>query len=189
MPYPTQVTYDSVVEKARAMIEAEGVEHLSLHKLAAALGVKAPSLYRYFDSKSALLRAVNTVTSQQLVEALRAAAAVAPAEPAARWLAIAQAYWMFAHQYPATYGLAFTNTLTELRPDENASETLALPLQALMAQVVGESESLPALRGAWALIHGFVMLELSGQFRRGGDLDAAFEKSVQAYIAGWRHGE
>ncbi len=41
------------------------------------------------------------------------------------------------------------------------------------------------LRGAWALIHGFIMFELSGQFRRGGDLESAFIESVQAYLDGW----
>jgi len=50
--------------------------------------------------------------------------------------------------------------------------------------LVGEEAALPALRGGWALVHGFVMLEISGQFRRGGDLDAAFAHAVAAYIRG-----
>ncbi len=30
------------------------------------------------------------------------------------------------------------------------------------------------------------MLELNGQFRRGGDLGAAFEAAIAAYLAGWQ---
>jgi hypothetical protein len=30
-----------------------------------------------------------------------------------------------------------------------------------------------------------VMLELNNQFRRGGSLDAAFESSIAAFLAGW----
>jgi hypothetical protein len=54
-----------------------------------------------------------------------------------------------------------------------------------MAEITGEAESLPALRGLLALMHGFVMLELAQQFRRGGDLDAAYDKAVRAYLNGW----
>jgi hypothetical protein len=95
------------------------------------------------------------------------------------------AYRAFAHQFPATYGLVFTNTIAELRGDPEQAEQLALPLQALTAQIAGEADSLAALRGAWALVHGFVMLELSGQFQRGGSLDEAFQKAVEAYVRGW----
>jgi AcrR family transcriptional regulator len=185
MPYPTQVDAEKIVGKARALIEAWGVDGLSLHKLAAELGVKAPSLYRYFGDKMTLLRAVNDDTSLRLFAALEAALQDAPVEAESRLLALALGYRAFAYANPVTYGLLFSNTIAELRPDAATQEQRALPLQALMAEVSGEAESLAALRGLYALIHGFVMLELSGQFRRGGDLEAAFVRAVQAYVAGW----
>jgi len=186
MPYPSQVDGERIVLKAREMIEAEGVAALSLGKLAAALGIKAPSLYRYFASKTDLLRAVNFVLNEQLVAALQESAEQAGDDPTARMLAIARAYRKFAHSFPATYDLAFTNTIPEIQPDAEALERLALPLQAIIAEVSGEANSLAALRGAMALIHGFVSLEQNGQFRRGGDLDAAFMRAVEAYLAGWK---
>ena len=54
-----------------------------------------------------------------------------------------------------------------------------------MAQITGEAQSLAALRGALALVHGFVMLELKGQLEREGDVGAAFAAAVQAYLQGW----
>jgi AcrR family transcriptional regulator len=186
MPYPAQVDAERIVLKAREMIEAEGVAALSLAKLAAALGIKAPSLYRYFPSKTDLLRAVNTVLNEQLVAALNESASQAGDDPTTRMVAIAKAYREFAHRFPATYDLAFTSTIPEIQPDTEALERLALPIQAIMAQVSGEADSLAALRGAMALIHGFVSLEQNGQFRRGGDLDAAFTRAFEAYLAGWQ---
>jgi hypothetical protein len=64
-------------------------------------------------------------------------------------------------------------------------EEMAIPIQRVMAEISGEEGSLTALRGLWALIHGFLLLEISGQFRRGGDLTEAFMQSVEAYLDGW----
>jgi AcrR family transcriptional regulator len=178
-PYPSQLNPARIVDAARAMIEVGGVDGLSLHRLADALGVKAPSLYRYFRDRAELLRAVNESTTRALFVHIDAALGDAPDDPAVRLMIVAQAYRAFAHANPAAYGLLFTNTILELRPDAAQQEQMVLPLQALMAQLSGEANSLPALRGVWALIHGFVTLELNGQFQRGGDLVEAFEKSIR----------
>jgi AcrR family transcriptional regulator len=185
MPYPSKISRETIVQTAREMIEAQGVERLSINVLAEKLGVKTPSLYRYVGDKTGLLRAVNEDTVAGLFAVL-GDALNSPGTTDERLLAVAMAYRQYAQQHPITYGLAFTNTIPELRPDDAEQEQGALPYQALMAEVSGEANSLPALRGMQALIHGFVMLELAQQFRRGGDLDAAFAQSVQAYIAGWK---
>ncbi len=185
MPYPSQITQEKIVEKAREMVEAEGVEQLSLHKLAAALGVKAPSLYRYFARKTDLLRAVNLQTAQRMVKAMEQAMS-SESDSYARFLAMAHACRTFGYTYPMTYRLAFTNTNPDLRPDDALLEAMAIPIQQVMAEISGEADSLAALRGAWALMHGFILFEISGQFRRGGDLEAAFTQCVEAYLNGWR---
>lgn len=185
MPYPAQVTREQIVERAAALIEAEGLDQLSLHGLAAAFGIKAPSLYRHVAGKHDLLRLVNERTVAALIAVLREAGEPDVATEA-RLLAMARAYREFAHEYPATYQLAFNTTVAEARPDPAWLEQLVLPVQAVVADLVGEARSLAALRGLFALLHGFVTLELNGQFQRGGDLGAAFESSLRAYLAGWR---
>src|SRR5215475_9638146 len=183
-PYPAQVDSEKIASKAREMIEAEGIDQLSLARLAAELGIKAPSLYRHVASKAELLRAVNTLTSQELVAALLVDDH-GPTSPRERLQHVALAYREFAHRYPVTYRLAFSNTVPESQPDASLLEALALPVQDSWAAVFGPENSLAALRGAWALIHGFVTLELDGQFQRGGDLNATFDLVIDAYIAGW----
>lgn len=186
MPYPSQIDLPTIIEAASAIIEREGEEALSLGGLAKQLGVKAPSLYRYVDGKDALYRAVNTRTVERLITALEAVANTAPDAPIERLVAICEGYREFALAHPALYMLALTNTVDAQRPDEAYMESLALPLQEAMAALSGEAPSLAALRGAMALVHGFVTLELAGQYRRGGDLQAAFRASVRAYLRGWQ---
>ena len=186
MPYPSQVSRDDIVSEAWQLIEADGANKLSLSKLANALGIKAPSLYRHIGNKAQLLRAVNLYTSQQLVDALNEATANGHGTASEQLVAIMRAYRDFAHEHPNCYILAFTNNDDALRPDEKVLEQMALPLQALVTAVSGPTESLAALRGAMALVHGFIMLELYGQLRRGGDLSTDFESAVQAYLRGWQ---
>jgi AcrR family transcriptional regulator len=185
MPYPAQIDAEKIVAKARQMIETEGADNLSLHQLAAALGVKAPSLYRHFASKTDLLRAVNLGTAQSFGAAVLEAVENAGDDPRSRVLALARATRTFAQNNPKTYALAYTNASPELRPDESELVAVAIPLQRVMAEISGEGHSLAALRGAWALVHGFVMMEMNGQFQRGGDLSLAFTQAVEAYINGW----
>lgn len=184
MPYPAQTSREAIVAAAQALIERDGVEQLSLAGLAAALQIKAPSLYRHVASKAALIQLVNARTFGQLFAAYDAALGAGGNEPAEQMRRILYAHRAFARAHPARYVLAFTTTIAEERPADTALEDLALPIQQVMAEVSGEAASLSGLRGALALAHGFVMLELHQQLRRGGDLDAAFAASVDAYLAG-----
>lgn len=185
MPYPSQVTQAQIVETARQLIEANGVEYLSVHALAEALKIKAPSLYNHIQSKNALLKAVNTRTTAELFIAIQTTLEFAPPDPMEQLLEVSKAYRVFALEQPHNYTLAMNNTQDELRPDESYLLQLALPLQALIAQICGDENSLSALRGIFALLHGFAMLEITNQLRRGGDVRNAFLLSVQAYLRGW----
>lgn len=184
MPYPSQIDHARIVEQARVRIEAEGVAALSLHKLAQGLGVKAPSLYRYVSSKTDLLRAVNTDTVDLLFQALDAASADNQGAPQAQLLAILQALRRFAHAHPQSYQLLFTAQVGVDRPDEAWLVEMALPLQQLFAQLIGDAQALSALRGALALAHGFILLELNQQLQRGGDLGTAYTEALTIYLRG-----
>lgn len=184
MPYLAQTSREAIVDAAQALIERGGVKQLSLAGLAAALNIKAPSLYRHVASKAALIRLVNARTFGQLFAAYDAALGAGGGRPAEQMRRILYAHRAFARAHPARYVLAFTTAAAEERPDDKALEDLALPIQQVMAGVSGEAASLSGLRGALALVHGFVMLELHQQLRRGGDLDSAFAAAVEAYLDG-----
>lgn len=184
MPHPAQTNREAIIDAAHALIERDGVAQLSLASVAAALNIKAPSLYHHVANKAALIQLVNGRTFSQIFAAYHSALTASGAQPAAQMRGILIAHRAFAHACPARYILAFTTSAAAERPDDKALEELVLPIQQIMAEVSGAAASLSSLRGALALAHGFVMLELHQQLRRSGDLDAAFLTAVDAYLAG-----
>jgi AcrR family transcriptional regulator len=184
-PYPAQTNRDAIIETAKVLIERDGIDGLLLSSVAAELGIKSPSLYRHFSSKAALIQAVIEHTFDQLYQAYAGALHNESEHPKDRLLEIFHAHRDFAHANPNTYILAYTATAPELRTDPVKLQKQAISIQKIMSRISGEQQSLSALRGALALVHGYVMLELKNQFQRGGDLRLAFEASVRAYLHGW----
>jgi AcrR family transcriptional regulator len=184
MPYPAQVTPERILEQARRVIDQEGAASLSLGRLATDLGIKAPSLYRYYASKEALIRAVNDETVRRLFDVMAGADDSALDAPA-RLTNISAAYRRFALDNAPAYMLAFADVPDAARGDDDARVAAALPYQSIFAAWIGDAASLAALRGLLAIMHGYVTLEINGQFRRGGDLDATYAQVVRAYFAGW----
>lgn len=183
MPYPAQIDREQLILTAWEMVEAEGTESLSLGRLAAKLGIKAPSLYNHIQNKAALIRAVNEMTQHRLFTSLNDV--IQQENTEAQLLAIAIAYREFALAHPTIYMLAFSTIEAEARPDPDEQENAALTLQVIVARLVkDEAYALPFLRGFWALVHGFVMLEINQQFRRDGSIDDAYIQSVKAFIEG-----
>ena len=56
----------AITRAARALLEREGHGALTMRRLAAELGIQAPSLYRHFPDKSALEAALATEASAEL---------------------------------------------------------------------------------------------------------------------------
>jgi len=164
------------------MMEDNGVESFSMHKLAEHFDVKTGSLYRYYK-KTELLRAVNAFTETKLYEAINPPLH-ADNSPTDTIRQVAVNYRNFGLSHPTTYGLMYTNTIDELRPDLEEGVQAVVPFQTLVGNITGEQNSLPALRGLLALMHGFVMLEIAGQLRRGGDFGEAYQYAVEAYLDG-----
>jgi AcrR family transcriptional regulator len=185
-PYPVQTNRETIIETARMLLERDGVENLALGNVASELGIKAPSLYRHIESKGALLHEVIENTYQHLFQAYDQALENAGEDPAEQLLDLAQAQRAFAHANSNTYMLAYAVQNPELRADPNMLLERAISVQKIMVKISGEENSLPALRGLLALIHGYIMLELNGQFQRGGDLSLTFEEIVSAYLQGWQ---
>ena len=57
-PRQTLLTQERIVEAASALVDAEGLEAVSIRRLATELGVQGPSLYHHFATKAEILDAV-----------------------------------------------------------------------------------------------------------------------------------
>lgn len=95
-----------VLEAARALFEASGVAGLSIRAIAARAGLPTMTLYSYFPSKMAIVRALWSQAFAPLAEELAAAEAAEP-EPKARLRRVAQTlvdYWL---SHPDRYRIVF----------------------------------------------------------------------------------
>ncbi|MEM7802553.1 MAG: TetR/AcrR family transcriptional regulator [Chloroflexota bacterium] len=185
MPFPNQTDRQSIIETAAALIEAEGANQLSLGKLAQAVGVKAPSLYRHVKNKDEVLNLVTMLTFSRLFKRYDAAIDTASGSPIDQCLELALTHRAFAIETPNLYMLAFSRKRPDLEPDDDMLLAEAIKLQQIVTLFAGEENSLIALRGLLALIHGFVSLEINEQYRRGGDLEETFSSAVRSYLVGW----
>lgn len=141
-----------------------------MRRLAARLGMRAPSLYKHFAGKEAVEAAVISHSFAELAETFERATAGAP-DPL---LALATAYREFAHAQPHLYRLMTERPLPRADLVQGVEDRAALPLH----EALGADADLA--RAAWAFAHGMVNLELNGRFPEGADVDAAWRRGLGA---------
>jgi len=178
MPTPDRTSLGEIVAAARDLLEADGVDGLSMRAVADRVGVRAPSLYKRVQGRDALLRLVAESTIDDLAERLDAVSRVdAGADPVARLGGFARTLRAFAHEKPAGYRLIFAPPAgASLAPERLASATGSL--FALTSQLAGADHALEAARTVTAWATGFIAMELAGAFQLGGDVDRAFDFGV-----------
>lgn len=161
-----------IADVARALLEAEGPQALTMRRIAEALGIRAPSLYKHVPDKTALEALVVQAGFAELADAL-AAAAAARALPA-----VAEAYRAFGVAHPHLYRLMNYQPLRRDLLAPGLEERAAQPL----AEAVGYDTD--RARAMWAFAHGMVSLEIDGRFPPDADLDQAWRAGLAAFTAG-----
>ena len=97
------------------ILEAEGFEGLTMQRVAAAVGVRAPSLYKRVDGRRELVRLIAADAAEDLSRALEAAATTG--DPQRDLVRIATAFRAFAHAHPEAYALLFRRLPDGWNPD------------------------------------------------------------------------
>lgn len=177
MPTPARTSLESIVAAARALIESDDVDALTMQRVAAAVGVRAPSLYKRVRDRDELIRLVVRDAVGQLTERLEAAAMTGDAAGDLR--ALAHAVRAFAHRHPNAYRLIFSPGTDARRPDAESLAAASATLLRTTATLAGPDHALEAARTVVAWVHGFLNMELAGAFRLGGDVDAAFAFGIE----------
>jgi AcrR family transcriptional regulator len=157
-----------ILDAALRILETEGPAAVTMRRLAAELGIQAPSLYKHISDKGVIDGLLQQHAMARFGEAVRAAG------PGARAVAAAYRTWALANRH--LYELA---TRRPLRRDivEEAEAFAAAPL---VEAVGGDPDKALALLG---LAHGLVDLELNDHFPAGTDVQAAWDAAVDALAA------
>lgn len=173
----------AVIEEAIRLIDEEGLEQLSLGRLAERLGVRVPSLYNHINGLSGLKRDLAVYCLRELFGRLtRAVMGKARADAI---FALADAYRAYARQMPGHY------TFTLQAPDSNDEEWRRVGgenveiLSAILAPYgLSEEAAIHAIRSLRSIVHGFIALEMAGAFAMPVNLDESFHWLMRSYIEG-----
>ncbi|HEV8489749.1 MAG TPA: WHG domain-containing protein [Candidatus Limnocylindrales bacterium] len=185
-PARARTTNDAVFAAGRELLEAGGLDALTMQAVAARVGIRAPSLYKRVANRSALIAAIAEHAIDE--QGREIAAVVRGDDPVEDLRRMARAYRAFAHRAPQAYQLTFRSLAPDARPPVEASARAAAPLLAVTGRLVGPERALEAARLVTAFVHGFVSMELAGAFRLGGDVDAAYRFGVDAIVRGLADG-
>lgn len=159
-----------IVATAGRIISRDGLESLSMRRLATEAGIPAPTLYGYFRSKEAVVHALADQKVAILsAHVLGAAEGIEPGIP--RLLAFARSFRQFALLNPDYYQLFIQRSATGDPGDDDAELSAGLELIHTLALDVREAvarnqmkgiDANEAIYGLWATAHGYITLELGG---------------------------
>ncbi len=169
----------AILDAARDIVAAEGVDGLTVRAVATAVGYSAGALYEYFESKEAILSALYFEGTEGLgSQCQRAVSALADDATAVdKLIALGHAYRSYALSHAELYRLVFGGFKSPPKPleidcmDESHGGFGTLMEVAMQGVTEGTMIDLPPYViacAAWAAVHGFVSLELTGHLT-GGD--------------------
>jgi AcrR family transcriptional regulator len=162
--------HGEILDAAVAVIGRTGdADAMSIRALAGEVGVTAPSIYRHFADKAAILRALLARSFAQFEEHLEAAAA-GSRTPFTRLRRRSEAYLEFANQQPGQYRLLFSAASLgprqlgldgEAHPGAGSYEALVKSVEACVQAGArpGAPASLVALQ-LWSTLHGYADLKI-----------------------------
>lgn len=177
MPTPPRTSLEEIVRTGRSILDQEGIDALTMHRVALAVGVRAPSLYKRVRDRDALVRLIAADVVADLGATL--SDAVTGDDPLADLRATAIAFRTWAHQHPGGFQLLFSRLPDAWRLEPDAGSGALGTLFATVRALAGPGAVLEASRTVVAWAAGFVGMELAGAFRMGGDVDAAFAYGIE----------
>lgn len=175
---------DRIFAAARAILEHEGIEGLSVRKVATRAGVSPMAMYRHFADKGALLNALmddGLAAWEKIVRAIRA-------DDPMEWLeAVVEAFLKFALTQPHRFDAAFFLPAPEARryPDDfvaGRSPVIAMIMIRIdQAKADGRFGGAPAVDIALALAsmaQGLVSMQRANRFSSDKQFRALFRAQL-----------
>jgi AcrR family transcriptional regulator len=173
----------AVVAAAADLADADGLDGLTLARLAGAVGVRTPSLYNHVSGLDDVRRGVALVALREIGDALRDAAVGRARDDAL--VAMAHAYRAYAGAHPGRYAA----TQRAPAPDDEelvlvAAKAVDVLLAVLRGYGLEGDDAIHAARAVRSALHGFVTLEAGGGFGIPVELDESFDRMVAALARG-----
>lgn len=174
-----------VVDAAARLADSEGLDKLTLARLADRLGVRAPSLYAHVNGVDDLRARVGARGVAQMTTAVSEAAAGRAGREALQ--AVADVYREFARRHPGIYA-AMQRAPTD--PDSEAAATAARLVDVFAAVLRGYGlegdDAIHGTRLVRSALHGFVTLENDAGFAMPISLEETYRRLIAMLDRGLR---
>lgn len=155
----------ALLDNALSIIEGNGLDALSLRKLAATIGVNQTALYSHFKNKNELMKDLARHGFSQLSQSMNTQLEKTPSAERAL-LELANVYLLFAQHNPELFKLMFSPEFTELHKNDDDLWKTSEESFHIYEAVIGDYLSLKGSKAnpklaslaAWSFIHGFCHL-------------------------------
>jgi len=179
MAYPKILSSADILKTAVQLVEHGEADGLSLRAVASALGVKAPSLYRYFPHKEALEVAVAEEILNLMLQEFRTESEGADQET--RFRRLTDAYLRFARERFPLYSFVVESRLPQKYNSKVGKAVWNLLIEAA-SSVSGQPDDTAAAVATWSFLHGYATLEHSGAFGASGP-KGGLERGLEAFLS------
>lgn len=182
----TRLDKTAVVQAAVELVNTEGLQALTLSRLAKELDIQTPSLYNHVDGMPGLQRDLALLNAKLLADRL-GEVAIGKSGPGL-FLEVAQAYRSYVKEYPGLYlsMLRSSGNLAEQDADLQREEERSLKIGMAIMSSLGlqGEEAVHGVRMFRSMVHGFATLEVAGGFGLPLDCDKSFRRLVETLAAG-----
>jgi len=162
--------HDQILDATRDILLTEGVQGVSMRKVAGRVGVSATAIYRHYADKAALLDAAVMDGRRNLMRYL--ARGMAARTPADRLLLTGRQYIRFAIQHPKEYHVLFLGQLPVDIPRQGDPAGYTPTFRFLVDRVEdcvrarlmpGNTNAFEVAMLCWSVVHGLASLYLQGR--------------------------
>jgi AcrR family transcriptional regulator len=177
------LTPATVIDAAGDLADAEGLDAVTIARLASLLGVRSPSIYNHVQGLAALRAGVAAAALRELHAALQAATVGRSGGEAL--LAAAHAYRRYALEHPGRYQAMQRAPGADAADLQARAEAVVSLLARLLAPWhLSRADAIHTIRGLRSAMHGFVDLERIGGFGIDLSLDRSYDRMVLGLVAG-----
>ena len=165
---------NALIKAGIEILSKEGVNGLSLRKVARKAGVSHSAPYAHFADKQALVAAIATDGHKKIYDKIAGVMEQYPDDPLRQFVETAWAYVEFGFKEPDHFRITFSGAVKKERDypvlvemtAKNFGVLCALVARCQAAGILNSGEPDLVAVGAWGLVHGFVSLIQEGQISR-----------------------
>ncbi|MFE9093404.1 TetR/AcrR family transcriptional regulator [Streptomyces sp. NPDC007264] len=180
------LTVERIVAAAADLADEAGFDHVTLSALARHFGVRDASLYSHVRNLQDLRTRVALLAGGEMIEHIAAAVAGRAGKDALA--AFAGAYREYALRHPGRYAATQIRIDQTLVADSPAlRRTAEITYGMLRAYGLGEPDLTDAVRLLRSTFHGYCALEAAGGFGAPRDVQASWDKAVDALHVALSH--